>query len=208
MKRLRLDIDVHAPNVVWWENRGAKRALYLNATSLALKLDMSKAPTFDPPSPWSTNAFILQSTSFSAYFCPVRKVSVRAFSAQKFARASHEREDASGCDHAPWWHHFAMPWEQEAAASHAFSLDEVPEDSVEALRVAMLQRAFLTSPAFEFKIKRRHDAHEASPSSVKVPQSVLTLLADDVKIAWSLGVRDSLFAFVGSMRRRISNRVK
>ena len=28
MSRLRLDIDIHSPNVVWWENRHAKRALY------------------------------------------------------------------------------------------------------------------------------------------------------------------------------------
>ena len=83
------------------------------------------------------------------------------------------------------------------------------EEVVESRRVEMLRRAFLTSPAFELKIKRRDELQmQEQKSKQRVPQSVLTLIVDDLKIAWSLGVRDSVFGIWGSISKRISNQSK
>ena len=66
-------------------------------------------------------------------------------------------------------------------------------------------RAFLTSPAFELKIKGETIQMQEQKSK-RVPQSVLTLIVDDLKIAWSGGARFRFWYM--EISKRISNQSK
>ena len=92
MSRLRLDIDA-LPKCSVVGKSACERALYLNGSSLALKLDMTKKPV--RPSFSLDDTHIFAAVHVACFiFCPIRK-------AVAVHEVSHEREDASGCGYAP-----------------------------------------------------------------------------------------------------------